>query len=346
MHPLLRSYAAEQGGSFTRAQAREADYSERQLKTLTRPGGEWTVLRRGVYAEGSMVATLSEDERYLLGVHAVVLSGWSGATVSHTSAAVVHGLPIRPRWRRLHHVTRPDVLGGRTESGVTHHRAHLADLDLAVARGLTVTGLARTAVDIARLHGFASGVVAADAALRRGATPSQLSLMVERGRNWPHNTQARAAVRVADAGADGIGESLLRLMVLELRIGVPETQFRISDGNRTAYADIRVGRHLFEFDGRVKYLPAQEGGVATRPAHEVVWAEKQREDWLRRTAGGFGVSRVVWPELFGAARARTLRRLAQEYAATVHRFGRAGLTRRLPTSCGRFPRGTPRVERP
>ncbi len=270
-----------------------------------------------------MVAPMSDDERYRLGVEAVVLSGWSGATISHTSAAAVHGLPIRPRWRRLHHVTRPDVLGGRTDNGVTHHRARLSGSDLAVVHGLSVTGLARTAVDIARLHGFTDGVVAADAALRSGASRAELSIMLERGRNWPFNTRARAAVRVADAGAATIGESLLRLMVLELRIGVPETQFLVTDGRRSAYADLRVGRHLFEFDGRVKYRLPHEGGVSDRPAHEVVWEEKQREDWLRRTAGGFGVSRVVWTEMFGATRALTLRRLAAEYADTVRRFGQA-----------------------
>src|SRR5688572_3412930 len=169
MDPHLRALKAAQGGVFTRRQAVECGYTERQLKTLTRPGGHWTVLRRGVYAETELVEALSDDDRYLLGVHAVAVSTWKTAVISHTSAAAVHGLPLRPHWYALHHVTRPDVLGGRTDNGVTHHRAQLRDVDVVLAAGLRVTSPARTAVDIARLHGFTDGVVAADAALRAGA---------------------------------------------------------------------------------------------------------------------------------------------------------------------------------
>jgi hypothetical protein len=323
MHPTLSAHAALQGGAFTRAQAREADYSERQLRTLLRPGGEWAVLRRGVYAERAYVDGLDTAGRYLLGVHAVVLSSLPGNTVSHTSAAVVHGMPLRPHWLALHHLTRPGVLGGRTDNGVTHHRARIDDLDVTERRGFLVTSMARTAVDIARLHGFEDGTVAADAALRLGATRSELTTMLERCRSWPNNTQARQAVRVADGGAETVGETLTRLLVLELDIGEPETQFKITDGHRTAYVDIRVGRHLFEFDGRVKYRGRASGGVADRPIEDVLWDEKLREDWLRNVDGGFGLSRVTWDDLLGAARRRTKQRLAADVAATVRRFGRA-----------------------
>ncbi len=321
MNPELRATASVQGGAFTRAQARDAGYSERSLRTLLRHDGAWVTLRRGVYAERAFVESLTPDQRYLLGAHAVALSCWVDAALSHTTAAAWHGLPLRPRWFDLHHVTRHGVLGGRTDNGVTHHRARLDDLDVTGRHGVKVTSLARTAVDVARLHGFEDGVVAADAALRLGATHNELATMLERCRNWPHNTRARRAVRVADGGAETIGETLTRLLVLELRIGRPETQFRVSDGTRTAYADMRVGRHLFEFDGRKKYVGRDRGGVADRSVEEVLWEEKQREDWLR--GQGFGLSRVIWPELFGSARPRTLRRLGQEYAATTARFGRA-----------------------
>jgi hypothetical protein len=323
MHPLLRAHAALQNGAFTRAQTREAGYSERQLKTLLRPGGEWAVLRRGVYAERGYVDGLDATGRYLLGVHAVTLSTRPGNAVSHTSAAAVHGMPLRGHWLDLHHITRPGTLGGRTESGLTHHRARLEELDLTERHGFLVTSMARTAVDIARLHGFEDGVVAADAALRLGATRAELATMLERCRCWPHNTQARQAVRVADAGAESIGETLTRPLVLELDIGVPETQFRVSDGRRTAYVDLRVGRHLFEFDGQVKYRGRASGGVADRPIEDVLWDEKRREDWLRSVDGGFGLSRVIWADLFGPARARAKQRLAAEHAATVKRFGRS-----------------------
>ena len=43
----------------------------------------------------------------------------------------------------------------------------------------------------------------------------------------------------------------MRVMLGELGLGKIETQYLVTDGYRTAYADARIGRHLFEFDGRV-----------------------------------------------------------------------------------------------
>ena len=112
----------------------------------------------------------------------------------------------RPRWRDLVHVTRPGVTGSRTENGVKHHLAGYDERDVTSASGLRTTDLARTAVDIAREHGFEDGVVAADAALRMGATQGDLHRALERMTFWPHVTEARAAVKVADGGAQSVGE--------------------------------------------------------------------------------------------------------------------------------------------
>jgi hypothetical protein len=61
------------------------------------------------------------------------------------------------------------------------------------------------------------------------------------------------------------------------------------------------------------------GGVGDRPSEEIVWDEKRRQDAV--CAEGLGMSRVVWDELFGAARQRTLRRLESEYLTTCRRLG-------------------------
>ena len=187
--------------------------------------------------------------------------------------------------------------------------------------GLELSSPAWTAMDIGREFGFEDGVVAADAALRLGAKPADLDRALEVMTSWPHVTQARQAAAVADGGAQSIGETLTRLLVLELGIGIPETQFAVVDRGRVAYVDLRVRRHLFEFDGKVKYLGRELGGVADTPPEQVVWEEKRREDWLRNHDGGYGMSRVTWPELFGRARAETKRRLAREYAESERRYG-------------------------
>ena len=162
------------------------------------------------------------------------------------------------------HITRPGVLGSRTKSGVKHHKAVFHPRQVLQVNGFLVLDHARTAVDIAREHGSPHGVVACDAALRLGAVVGQLERALLPMRNWPHVKRARAAVDLADPGAESLGETLARMLVEELGIGRPQTQFGITDGRREAWCDLRVGRHVFEFDGRIKYQRRQDGGVATR----------------------------------------------------------------------------------
>lgn len=321
MRPQLEAIAAYHGGVFKRGDAVDCGYSEREMKTLTRPGGGWVVVRRGVYADRYLWESLDEDGRYVLGVRAVSLSLTHSAVPSHSSAAAVLKLPMRPRWRNLQHVTRPGVTGGRTESGVKHHLAGFDETDLTIVDGLHVMALARTAIDIGREFGYEDCVIASDAALRRGTTHAKLQHAIARMTSWPSITPARAALAVADGGAETIGESLTRLLVLELDIGIPETQFEVRDGDRWAVADLRVGRHLFEFDGRVKYVGRERGGVADRPVEEIVWSEKLREDWVR--GQDFGMSRVIWDDLFGVRRRATKQRLAREYFETLRRYAGA-----------------------
>ena len=103
------------------------------------------------------------------------------------------------------------------------------------------------------------------------------------------------------------------MLVIELGFGTPSTQVWIEDGGRRVRVDLILNGHIFEFDGKVKYTG--EFGAGT----EVLWREKEREDWLRSL--GLGVSRIVWSDLFGAARRAALKRLTREYLATQARRG-------------------------
>ena len=137
--------------------------------------------------------------------------------------------------------------------------------------------------------------------------------------SWPYVTVVREAVELSDPDTDSVGETLTRELVTELGFGRPQTQFGLSAGGRTAWCDLRLGRHLFEFDGKVKYQRVDEGGFALATVEEIVWREKQRQDWVC----GFklGMSRVVWDDLFGPARERARERLRREYLDTCRRFG-------------------------
>jgi hypothetical protein len=137
--------------------------------------------------------------------------------------------------------------------------------------------------------------------------------------HWPGVINARSAAELADPRAENAGESLARLLVLELGLGEVEPQFALRLHGRTVWVDLRVGCHGFEFDGRLKYRPRAEGGLAERPAEEIVWDERRREHEI--CAVGLGMSRLSWDDLFGTARARAKARLLAEYAVTASRFG-------------------------
>lgn len=59
--------------------------------------------------------------------------------------------------------------------------------------------------------------------------------------------------------------------------------------------------------------------MATRPVEDVLWDEKDRQRLV--CAQGLGMSRIIWDDLWGAARRRTLTRLRAEYQVTFDRFG-------------------------
>src|SRR5699024_8357115 len=130
--------------------------------------------------------------RYELGVRAVGLVTEGDFVYSHTSSATLLRMPTRPSWHEFVHITRPNVLGGRVEGGVKHHKGW-RDADVVMLGDLSLTPLARTAMDIARELGFEDGVVAADAALRLGATPTEFGAVLQRMECWPYVTRARAA---------------------------------------------------------------------------------------------------------------------------------------------------------
>ena len=305
---------------MTRRQALEAGYSPPELRGLLKPDGDWVTVRRGIYLKRERWEECDEDQQWWLRDRAAHLSMSKRHVLSHDSAARGLGLKLLTPDTRLTHITRPGVGGSRTEHGVKHHLGRVAPLRLTAVDGVRLTGIARTALDIAREHGFEAGVVTVDSARRAGATLTALRRELALMRSWPGVNTARAVAAFSDPGAESPGESLARILVSELGIGSPETQFPVRLGDaRVAWTDLRVGCHIFEFDGRVKYRSREDGGVASGNLGDVLWEEKTRQDAI--CSEGLGMSRIVWGDLWGQARAVTLSRLRGEHALTVARFG-------------------------
>lgn len=320
MRPDLLALMAAQGGLLTRAQAIACHVPADRVQQLLRTG-EWVTVRWGVYAEAhTLAAAQSWTARQRLVDRAACLTMRRPHVLSHDSAALVHGLEVLRQRVPTTHVTRPGLVGSHRRADVAHHLAPYRPEQVVTVGGRRLLDVARTAVDVAREHPHPHGVVACDSARRHGVSLEQLHAAVDpMMRCWPHVTRVREAVELSAADVDTVGETLARLLVSELGRGVPEVQFGLSDGRRTAWCDLRLGRHLVEFDGQVKYRRPADGGVALVPAEDVVWREKQRQDWLC----GFklGMSRLVWADVWGPGRAAALERLRREVADTDARFG-------------------------
>lgn len=305
-----------QHGLITFAQLAEKGVTPLDLRRLLK-AGVLTRLRRGVYADAELWHAMNiYTEQPVLRVRAASLTLQSDPYVfSHDSSAIALEMGAPRPQTSLVHITRPNVHGDEVRAGVKHHLAPYLEDDVIEIDGLRVLGHARTALDMAREHGRVAGLAACDAALRHGCSRADLEGVLSRMWCWPRSRTMRYCIEMADEGAESYLESQGRDLVLELGIGRPETQFGLSDGQRRVICDLRVGRHIFELDGELKYDEDNPSGEAPRV---VLLKEKLRQDFI--TGFKLGTSRINAYDC-GAGRDQAVRRLAREFNDTCERFG-------------------------
>ena len=319
MHPGVQAWFGRQQGLVTREQLLDLGISPLMIRHLL-DSGELVPVRRGVYADPVAWAAADEHrERPRLRARAAVMKMSRGWVLSHDSAAHELRMDILTPEEPLVHVTRPGLTNTWTKAGVSHHLAGFREDQVVEANGVRVLNLARTAVDIARARGVRHGLPACDSALRMGVPRGALWDAVARMRHWGGAPAARTSIELADPGAQTVIESLGRELVHELGVGFPETQFPVQTVRGVAWCDIRVGNHIFECDGRKKYVAPERGGIAVRALEDIVWDEKQRQTLV--CGAGLGMSRLVWADFWGDRRAEAIARLRAEYAVTAARYG-------------------------
>jgi hypothetical protein len=316
----IRAAMAANGGLLTWAQARDGGLSTSDIRHLVRTGA-LVPLRRGLYIDGEYWRSLDPHrEQHRVRTRAVIAGLKRGFVVSHDSAAHELELDIVVPPVPHTHITRPGSTTAWSRYGVKHHYARYTSTQIVVVDGLEVLDAARTAVDIAREHGEPYGEIACDSALRLGVSKGALRDACAPMTNWPHILRTRRAVDFARLGAQTAIETLGRMLVEELGVGETDLQFpvRVKDG-RVLWGDIRVGCHIFETDGKVKYLSPEEGGVAAESPAAIAWKAKKRDRLL--SAEGLGTSHIHWEDCWPPRRAHTLVRLREEYDDTVRQFG-------------------------
>lgn len=137
----LFSLAADQGGYFTAAQAKEIGYSY-PAQAHHVGAGNWLRVDRGLFRLAEWIPESHDDLiRWTL---------WSRgrAVVSHESALSVHGIGELESARV--HLTVPPGFSMRDSAVVLHH-AELADGDMVERTGFKLTTVTRSLVDIAAL---------------------------------------------------------------------------------------------------------------------------------------------------------------------------------------------------
>ena len=277
--PSLVAQIAD-GAVVTTAEAVRQGLSKDELRRLVADGALDRVVR-GVYATPAATGW-EADHRRLVVATATARISHEPLVLGGPSAAVVYGLPILSR--------PPAVVCAATEllRGTKTGRT-LRTIAPPGAEGTTTVGPfhlttpARTVLDIARLMSTADGVAAADAALRRGLTTrAELRAVADRLAGHVGVARARRVVDLADERSESPGESWSAVVIDDLGLPRPERQeaFR-DDTGLIGRADFWWPEHgvVGEFDGRVKYGRSNPSG---RPPEEVLWAEKGREDRLRR----------------------------------------------------------------
>ncbi|MDO5534795.1 MAG: hypothetical protein Q4F65_09105 [Propionibacteriaceae bacterium] len=233
-------------------------------------------IRRGRLAPG---ATRTPTEQHVLAAVAAWQSRSPDHAISHTSAAVLHGLPVRSSSLTTVELTRWSNTHGKTSSGVRLHRAKLPDDEVVILHGVRVTSLERTVADLARQESYGWGVVAADAALRLDADRALLTDHVDRGTRKRNNARLRQVLAFASPDAESAAESWSRVSIARAGLPMPELQFQVhipEGGGWAATCDFGWPEHgiVGEVDGKLKYTDDERRG---RQAADVVMQEKDRD---------------------------------------------------------------------
>ncbi|MBA3529619.1 MAG: type IV toxin-antitoxin system AbiEi family antitoxin domain-containing protein [Propionibacteriaceae bacterium] len=283
MDQLIDAVLLENGGFFTRAEALDCGWLDRDLAAATR-AGVIRRLRHGAYSPAETYDAADEIARHVLLARAALRSQRGPVALTGISAAAVHGLTLYRQDLSTVHLVRLDRGSPRHEVGTKHHRLSV-DLsgEVEQCQGIPVVSMARSAWEVASMSPLESGVVTADSALRaRPGLMPQLREVAVSFEQRPGSRGARIVMRLANGGSESAGESLSRVLFYRRGIPMPELQREVHDlnGRLLGIADFYWPEfsHLGEFDGKVKY------GRLLRPgetAGDAVFREKRREDQMK-----------------------------------------------------------------
>lgn len=283
---------------FSRREAIAHGYSDQNLTDGVR-AGVLIRIRQGAYTFRDIWDGASPIRRHQMAAHAVIRAHTTPLALSHTSAAVEHGLRLHQADLTKVHVTCLDARLGRTTRDIVYHHTPVGDGDLTEVNGLMVVEPVRAAVETAMLADVASGLVVLDSviALERGNL-DDIHRAYKAMAGWPKARHLQITVRLVRPGGNSVGESLMRHLFWTQHVPAPTLQFEVRDQDGTLVGCTDFAWPEFglmgEFDGKIKY------GRLLNPGEQpvdAVFREKKREDRIRELTGWLMI-RFVWSDLY------------------------------------------------
>ncbi|MEE6137239.1 DUF559 domain-containing protein [Mycobacterium sp. 050128] len=181
-------------------------------------------------------------------IHAAWL--WSGRSgiITGRAAAALHGA----KW--VDDFAPVEILGpfNHPPPGIIVRRERIESDEIVEVNGLRVTGVARTAFDLARHLPRGVAVANLDAlSAATGVIASDAAALIARYVGARGVRRCREALSLMDGGAQSPKESWLRLVLIDAGLPTPATQLRVSDGRLIAYLDMGWEKPMvaLEYDG-------------------------------------------------------------------------------------------------
>lgn len=234
--------ARHQAGQFTYRQARTDGWSGRQIRQRI-ASGRWIVILHGVLAASGHPVDRSARTRAAQLV--------TGGVVSHLTAALLWGLPVRDDGRL--HVTVPPSVRVRHREVVVH-RLPLDDDDVGCIDGMPVTSRARTMLDcLATLPEPQARRFLDQLLLMRLLDLVVLAYLVSGAVGRRGAPQLVRLMRAATQGSRSEAERVLHLILRRARIRGWQANVAVHDGAElVAIVDVLFegARLVIEVDGR------------------------------------------------------------------------------------------------
>ncbi|MFL5780354.1 MAG: type IV toxin-antitoxin system AbiEi family antitoxin domain-containing protein [Thermoleophilaceae bacterium] len=293
---LLADLAERQHGVVARSQLVEMGFGRGAVRHRLR-SGRLHPLHRGIYAVGHKGITLDGHRM------AAVLACGDGAKLSHRDAAAAY--LIRHCNRRVFEVTVPR--NGRPRPGIQLHFARLPHDEVTTLRGIPITTVARTLLDLAAVCGRREVERAMkESEVRRLVGPLSLPQLVARHPSHRGTAMVRAIVERLAAGDEITREEFVSrlLSVLDLA-GLPPPRLNVW---------VPVGKRSYECDcvWWTHGVMAELDGYAVHGTRQNFESDRERDRVLQ--GDGWRVVRITWRQLRDSPEAvvRDLRALLVE----------------------------------